>query len=80
MRILDEETDKSVNSIIVYFTKSEALEMRDSLAQLLADPAGRHEHVSSSDYTKEVTICIYDPNELDERFHERSKKLILEDR
>ena len=80
MRILDENTDKSVNAVIIYLTKSEASEMRDSLAQILADPIGRHEHVSNSDYTKEVTICIYDPDHLDEHFHERSKKLILEDR
>lgn len=80
MRILDEDIDQSVNGVIIYLTKSEALEMRDSLEQILTAPDGRHEHISSSDYTKEVTICIYDPDHLDEQFHERSKKLILEDR
>jgi hypothetical protein len=80
VRILDENTDRSVNAVIIYLTKSEASEMRDSLEQILANPIDRHEHISSSDYTKEVTICIYDPDHLDEQFHERSKRLILEDR
>jgi hypothetical protein len=80
VRILDEDNDKSLSAIILYLTKSEASQLRDYLEQVLAHPIGRHEHVSNSDYTKEVTICIYDPDHLDENFHERSKKLILEDR
>jgi hypothetical protein len=79
MRILDEDGDKPLNAVIVYLTKTEAAELRDSLELILADPIGRHEHVSSDDYRKEVTICIYDKDHLDEQFHERSRKLILED-
>jgi len=78
MRILDEGEDRSLNRITLYLTMSEASEMRDTLEALLADPVERHEHISSSDYLKELTVCIYDPNSLG-KFDERSKKLILED-
>ena len=78
MRILDQDNDRSINAVTLYLTKSEAAELRDSLEQILADPVGRHEHTSSYDYAKEVTVCIYDPDQL-AQFDERSKRLILKD-
>jgi len=80
VRILDQDADRSINAVTIYLTKSEASELKDSIEQVLADSLGRHEHVSSSDYTKEVSICIYDSDHLDVHFDQRSKKLILEDR
>jgi hypothetical protein len=78
MRILDQDHDRSLKAVTIYLTNSEAAELRDALEQIQADPVGRHEHTSSGDYTKEVTVCIYDPDHL-AQFDERSKKLILED-
>jgi hypothetical protein len=79
LRILDEQVNKSLDAAIIYLTKQEAAELRDSLEQLLAEQLGRHEHISSDDYRKELTVCIYDPNQLDQ-FDERSKRLIIEDK
>lgn len=78
MRILDESGDKALNRVTLYFTASEAAELKDSLDALLADRLRQHEHISSDDYRKEVTICIYDVDKLSQ-FDSRSKKLILED-
>jgi hypothetical protein len=40
-------------------TRDEALELRDTLDTLLADPdPARHEHVSSADYQTELTVWI----------------------
>jgi hypothetical protein len=75
MRILDEDTDRSIQTIVLYLTKSEAEELRDSLNLLLEDSSLRHEHVSSADNRREVTVCIYDPDNL-EGLNERSKTLI----
>ena len=75
MRILDDDTDRSIQTIILYLTKSEAEELRDSLNLLLEDSSPRHEHVSSEDHRRELTVCIYDSNSL-ESFDERSRKLI----
>ena len=79
MRILDEKNDRALSRIILYLTRAEASEFKDSLEMIIREhEAGRHEHISSKDYLKEVTICLYDPHSL-EQFNERSKKLILND-
>ncbi len=79
MRILDEETDKPLSKITLFLTRPEAAELRDSLEGILYKGAPeRHEHISSNDYLKEVTVCLYDTSSL-ENFNERSKKLIKDD-
>ena len=78
MFILDEETDTSKKSIILYLTKREALELKNSIEDLLKE-SHQHSHISSEDYQKEVSICLYNPSDLTE-FNDRSKRLILEDR
>ena len=78
MRILDEEKSKGLERITLYLTASEASEMRDSLNAIIAAPVGRHEHIPSDDYRKEVTLCIYESGAL-EQFDDRSRKLIIED-
>ncbi len=78
MRILDNISDKSLKNVILYLTFEEASELRDSLDELLEKPLHNHAHVSSEDYQKEVTVCIYDVNNL-QGFDERSKSLIIND-
>ena len=78
MRLLDGDSDKSLDEVFIYLTKLEAKELVDSLESLLASTIGNHNHISSNDYKKEITVCIYDEKIL-EGFSERSKKLILED-
>lgn len=75
MRILDEGSGKSLENITLYLTALEASELRDGLNSLLAKPLGNHVHISSSDYKKEVTVCVYDVNNLS-GFNKRSIELI----
>jgi hypothetical protein len=79
MRLLDEGSDKSINRVTVYLTKSEAAELYIDLKKIIDAPKNNHAHVSSEDYKKEITICIYDENMIDEGFNDRSKKLIKYD-
>lgn len=76
MRLLDQNADRTVQRLLVLLTKAEASELRDSLELLLADSIGRHEHVPSEDYRKEITIAIYDLSSL-ETFDNRSRTLIV---
>ena len=78
MRILDEISNKSLESVIFYLTFSEASELRDGLNDLLNKPLDNHVHISSNDYQKEVTICIYDVENLN-GFNERPLELIKEE-
>lgn len=78
MRILNEISDKSLEKIVLYLTQAEAKELKDSLGQLLDKPSSNHAHISSEDFQKEVTICIYDIKKLN-NFNDRSIKLIQND-
>ena len=79
MRILDDESDKKMDNISIFLTKEEAIQLRGYLTQLLENPKLQHSHLSSADYQKEITICLYDEKRL-ENFNERSIKLIKEDK
>ncbi len=78
MRILDDKADKKLNAISIFLTKKEAMQFQSYLNQLLDNPKLQHTHLSSEDYQKEITICLYDEENL-ESFHPRAKKLIKED-
>lgn len=79
MRILDDESDKKLDNISIFLTKEEAVQLRGYLNQLLNNPKLQHSHLSSGDYQKEITICLYDEKNL-ENFNQRSVKLIKEDK
>lgn len=76
--MLDEAAGTPLSHITLYLTRSDALELRDSLEAVLSGPIDRHEHVPSADNLKEITVCLYDMDRL-EHFDERSRRLIRED-
>ena len=78
MRILDDESDKKLDSVSIFLTKEEAIQLRGYLTQLLDNSKLQHSHLSSADCQKEITICLYDEKHL-ENFHSRSIKLIQKD-
>ena len=80
MRILDEVNDRSCERVTCFLTRSEAAELRDSLDALLAAGAvHQHQHVPSDDLRKEITVCLYRPDDLS-RFDLRSRLIIEQDR
>jgi hypothetical protein len=79
MRIYNVDSDKSLDDVTLYLTIDQAREMKNKLEGLIKQPAKSHSHISSDDFQKEITICIYDPNKLD-HLSKRSKTLILEDK
>jgi hypothetical protein len=59
MRIEDASTGQALAAVGLELTADEARELMDSLAAVLASPAGqRHEHVPSADYQTEVTVWL----------------------
>lgn len=66
MRILDDKTDKKLDRITLFLTKSEALQLEYYLKHFLEKPndSGLHFHLSSEDYQKEITVCIYNPENI----------------
>ena len=79
MRLLDQTGDSALKSIIVYLTRAEAEELRDSVNDLLEHSNyAAHHHIYCKDFKRELTICIYNEDDL-AGFDERSKRLIAND-
>jgi plasmid stability protein len=80
MRILDEDTDRPCNRVSIFLLRSEAGELRDTLEAALATTEDSwHEHVTSTDQQKEITLALYDEALLDQ-FNERVRTLIKFDK
>ncbi|MCL2150175.1 MAG: hypothetical protein FWH51_04735 [Dehalococcoidia bacterium] len=80
MRLLNGNSEDRLENVIIYLKKNEVVFLIGALENLLnAEEKGMgHYHVNDSDYTHEITVAMYDENNLD-RFDQRSQKLILED-
>lgn len=78
MRILDESTEFSLSKLTVFLTKAEAGQLRDAVDALLQRGGRGHEHVDSEDFTKEITVAVYDVDDISQ-FCERAQHLILHD-
>ena len=80
MRILDEDTDKKLDNVLIMLTIEEARELISYFNQLInkQTPSCDHFHISSVDYQKEITVCIYEDNRPNS-FSERVNKLITSD-
>jgi len=79
MIIIDNDTNKKTDNICILLKYSEAVELRDALNQLIeANDFNTHHHVNSEDFSREITIAMYNETHLDS-FNERIRKLIIED-
>jgi hypothetical protein len=79
MRILNEDSNKSMKNALLLLTVQEASELRDDLERLISQKIfNDHSHINDSDYEHELTIALYNPDNIEE-FNERTKKLISHD-
>ena len=59
MRIIDTERGQSVRCLQLYLTVREAIELRQQMERLLADPeSNEHFHVHSDDASRELSCSI----------------------
>lgn len=78
MRFLNQENGQSMNDILVLMTYQEACEIRDDLERLiLSNKMNDHSHITDAEFKHELTLSIYNENELD-GYQEKIKKLILD--
>lgn len=70
MRILDNETDKALNDVIILLTKDEAKYMMDTIEQLLSEGKFDHGHVLDlTDHVNEIAIALYDEKNMEHNMH-----------
>jgi hypothetical protein len=77
MRILDDEADEKLDSVSIFLTKDEMQQLIGYAKQLI-EHSSDHQHLSSNDYQKEITICIYNP-ENPGKFSPRVERLLRDD-
>lgn len=79
MYILDDETNKKLNCVTIILKKNEVQQLLGYAKQLLEKPTNsEHYHLSNDDYQKEITICMYTPENINS-FNPRIQKLIQND-
>ncbi|ABN53200.1 MULTISPECIES: hypothetical protein [Clostridia] len=79
MRILNQDNNIAVRNVLLMLTMEEAAELKDDLERLLSKKAlNDHSHINDLEYEHELTISLYDENNIEE-FDERIKKLIIQD-
>lgn len=78
MRLLNDDSDEKLDNISIFLTKEEALQLKSYLVQMLENKTMHHAHLNSSDFKKEVTVCIYDEDKMPS-LHPRVIKLLQED-
>lgn len=74
MRILDEDHDRAITSVLLMLTPTEARELSDMLRALTSEP-GDHVHVSDQKFSRTVTVAIYTPENL-RFFDDRARRLV----
>ena len=80
MYILDDLTNKKLDSITLILNENEIRQLIGYAKQLLEKKSSSdHYHLSSEDYQKEITICIYNSENI-KQFNDRIQKLIMDDK
>lgn len=81
MRILSDDKDEAIKSVMLLLTIDEAKELKGSLDELLvSNLKNDHIHIDDEDYKHEITVALYEPAGQISQFHERVQRLILEDK
>jgi len=76
MRIFDEDNRKVLSKVTLLLKEHEARELIEDLTFLLEN-RNEHAHVNDWTYEHEITIALYDENNI-EHFSERIQKVIKE--
>jgi hypothetical protein len=80
MRILDQNSNLSLNNILILLTNNEAIELKEDLERIISLSSNKeHIHIDDKEYKHEITLSLYNEKE-NNYYNERMKKLIFEDK
>lgn len=79
MRILNLDTDKTIDNVLILLTYQEACEVKDDLERLVSsNQQMNHSHISDAELKREITFSIYNKENMD-KYQERIKRLIIQE-
>jgi hypothetical protein len=76
MRIVDEENDKLIDSILIMLTEKEAEELSRKISSLKPEE-GDHIHVNDLKFKRQITVLIYNQKNL--HFYSESIRKVIAD-
>ena len=79
MIILNESTKEIISNVSIFLARSEAIQMAGYLEDLLRTAERHHCHINNDDYSREITISLYDKSGNLDGFAENYRKIILSD-
>ena len=74
MRIIDEDNENLINSVMILLTPNEAHELIDALESIDATK-GDHIHINDVDFSRQITVLIYTPENL-QFFNEKVRQAV----
>ena len=78
MKIYDSKSKRELGRVTLYLTPDEASELADTARSLAKNPNQHHGHVNNADYSREVTIAVYTPENMSQ-FDAESQRLLEDD-
>ncbi len=75
MRIYDHKNKKELESITLFLTPDEAMELAADAKDLSENTHKLHSHICDIEYDREVTLAVYTDENVSQ-FNEESKKVI----
>ena len=79
MRIYDSKSKVVLQKITLFLTPDEASELADLARELANDPKKHHGHVTTVDYSQELTIAVYTAENLS-AFDPESRAILEQDK
>jgi hypothetical protein len=76
MRLLDDDRDVEVENATLFVTAAEAEEMMSHLARLIELGGVAHSHISTEDFQRELTVCLYEEGGENSELNQRSLRLL----
>lgn len=76
MRIRDNDRDVEVRNATLFVTAADAEAIRETLAMLLESGGNTHDHISTDDFERELTVCLYEEGGENSELNQRSLRLL----
>ena len=80
MKIFNEDTNQTLSNITILLKENEIIQLMGYLEELLSNATkDAHYHLNNDDFSKEITIALYDRDGKLDHFAEKYRKAILLD-
>ena len=74
MKIFDETTNRHLSNITIFLERDEIIQLIGCLEELSLDATqSAHYHLNNNDFSKEITVALYDEEESQDKYDDKYK-------